>query len=248
MRTTHPTLVILAAGIGQRYGGLKQIDPVGPNGEILIEYSLYDALKAGFARVVFVIRGEIEAAFCQHVGRRFDGQFPYDLAYQELEDVPAPFAVPLGRTKPWGTGHATLLAEEVIGEPFAVINADDFYGTDAYRLMSRHLQRAGEDSPDDYAMVGYRLRDTLSEHGHVARGICEIDDQGLLLRVIERTQILKRKDLVELDWSVEEAVQTIMSGGILRPDFLTIVPEGQQHGDAPQAKLAGSPSPPGDAS
>jgi NDP-sugar pyrophosphorylase family protein len=183
-----PALVVLAAGIGSRYGGLKQMDPVGPHGEVVLDYSVYDALRAGFGKVVFIIRREIEAAFREAVGGNYERRAEVCYGFQELDRLPSGYSVPGNRTKPWGTGHATLLAEEFIREPFAVVNADDFYGANAYRLMSEHLQGSDE----DYAMVGYVLRDTLSAHGHVARGICECDSQGKLIRVVERTQILKR--------------------------------------------------------
>ncbi len=183
-----PALVVLAAGIGSRYGGLKQMESVGPQGEVVLDYSVYDALRAGFGKVVFIIRREIEAPFREAVGGNYERRAEVRYAFQELDRLPSGYSVPGNRTKPWGTGHATLLAEEFIQEPFAVVNADDFYGANAYRLMSDHLQSSGE----DYAMVGYVLRDTLSEHGQVARGICECDSQGKLVRVVERTQILKR--------------------------------------------------------
>ncbi len=170
------------------------MEAVGPHGEVVLDYSVYDALRAGFGKVVFVIRRDIEAPFRQMVGGKYEERVDVRYVFQELDRLPPGFSVPGKRSKPWGTGHATLLAEEFVQEPFAVVNADDFYGADAYRLMSDYLQRVGEDSTDDYAMVGYMLRDTLSEHGHVARGLCEIDGRGMLLRVVERTQIRKEKD------------------------------------------------------
>jgi NDP-sugar pyrophosphorylase family protein len=188
-----PALVVLAAGIGSRYQGLKQMESVGPHGEAVLDYSVFDALRAGFGKVVFVIRREIEASFRETVGDKYQGRAEVRYVFQELDLLPPGFFPPGNRSKPWGTGHATFLAEPAVEEPFAVVNADDFYGADAYRLISDHLQRAGEGLTHDYAMVGYVLRETLSEHGHVARGLCEIDPQGRLLRVVERTRIFKQE-------------------------------------------------------
>ena len=183
--TSAPTLLVLAAGMGSRYGGLKQIDPVGPAGETIIDYSVYDAIRAGFGKLVFVIRKDIEQPFKEIVGARFAGRIPIEYAYQELDKLPAGFTVPPGRTKPWGTAHAILMAEPVIHEPFAAINADDFYGAHAYRLLAEHLRSGSA----DYAMVGFILRNTLSEFGSVARGICQVDEQQLLRTVTELTKI-----------------------------------------------------------
>jgi dTDP-glucose pyrophosphorylase len=185
-----PTLLVLAAGIGSRYGGLKQIDTVGPSCEVVLDYSVYDALRAGFGKIVFVIRHEIETDFKEIVGRKYEERADVHYVFQELDRLPSGYEVPENRSKPWGTAHATLMAEEAIGEPFAVINADDYYGVSAFQLMGDYLSRRSEDDTN-YAMVGFTLRDTLSEHGHVARGICECDGSGKLVRVVERTQIEK---------------------------------------------------------
>lgn len=182
---TPPTLLVLAAGMGNRYGGLKQIDPVGPGGETIIDYSAYDALRAGFDKLVFVIRKDIEHAFRQTVGARFETRFAVDYVFQERSDLPAGFEVPAGRTKPWGTAHAILAASEAIQEPFAVINADDFYGAASFRLLAGHLQSG---SPD-YAMVGFVLRNTLSRFGSVSRGVTQVTDDGYLLGIQELTRI-----------------------------------------------------------
>jgi len=188
-----PTLLILAAGMGSRYGGLKQIDPVGPNGEIIIDYSIYDALRAGFGKLVFIIRHYFEDAFKEKIGNKFDGVVETAYAYQELEAGLGGFVLPPGREKPWGTGHAILVAREAIDGPFAVINADDYYGTGSFRLMADFL--AGPDiSPADYAMVGFRLRNTLSEYGAVARGVCHCDDRMFLRDIVERTRVEKRAE------------------------------------------------------
>ncbi|MFQ5743077.1 MAG: sugar phosphate nucleotidyltransferase [Acidobacteriota bacterium] len=188
-----PALVVLAAGIGSRYGGLKQIDSVGPHGEKILDYSIYDALRAGFGKLVFVIRRDIEAAFKRAVGARYENNAEVLYAYQELSMVPEGFCVPDDRIKPWGTAHATLAAEDCLDEPFAVINADDFYGAGSYELMSRFLQRAERGDGTDYAMVGFTLRDTLSDHGHVSRGICECDADGRLRRVVELAEVVKKE-------------------------------------------------------
>lgn len=168
--STKPALMVLAAGMGSRYGGLKQIDPVGPSGESLLDYSIFDALRAGFGRVVFVIRRDIEEAFVERVGAKYAGREGLDVryAFQELDDLPGGIAVPPGREKPWGTGHATLAARDHIEGPFAVINADDFYGARAYELLAADFASG----TDDYSMVGFVLRDTLSDHGPVVRGVC----------------------------------------------------------------------------
>lgn len=188
------TLNVLAAGMGTRYGGLKQIDPVGPSGETILDYSVYDALRAGFERVVFTIRRDIEKDFREAVGRRFEGRLDVAYAFQELGMLPDGFSVPEGRAKPWGTAHAVLCAADAINEPFVVINADDFYGAESYRLLAECLQSASNAPKAQYALVGFKLRNTLSEHGHVARGICECDENMLLRNVVERTKILKRNN------------------------------------------------------
>lgn len=175
----------MAAGMGSRYGGLKQIDPVGPAGETIIDYSIYDALRAGFGKLVFVIRKDIEQAFKETVGARFEKHAPVEYVFQELDKLPAGFTVPEGRTKPWGTTQAVLMAADVIHEPFAVINADDFYGAESYRVLAEHLQSG---SPD-YAMVGFVLRNTLSDFGSVARGVCRVNAENYLERIEELTNI-----------------------------------------------------------
>lgn len=189
-----PTLMVLAAGMGSRYGGLKQIDPVGPAGESILDYSVYDAVRAGFERIVFVIRRDIEEAFRTMVGGRFEGRVPVDYVFQELDHLPDGFSVPAGRTKPWGTAHAVWTGAETIDAPFAVINADDFYGAASYQTLAGFLAHAQDGESAHYGMVGFTLRNTLSEHGHVARGICACDEQGYLQRIMERTKILKRGD------------------------------------------------------
>jgi NDP-sugar pyrophosphorylase family protein len=198
--TPRPILVIMAAGMGSRYGGLKQMDPVGPDGELILDYSLFDARRAGFERAVVVIKQENEQDFRAVLGGRV--QMPLQFAYQALDDLPAGFAVPQGRVKPWGTGQAVLSARGLIDAPFCVINADDYYGTEAFRLAYDHLANLRDDS--DYFMVGYRLRNTLSETGYVARGVCEVAADGTLLDICERTHIISTVDgpLMSEDLSV----------------------------------------------
>jgi hypothetical protein len=186
----EPTLVVMAAGMGSRYGGLKQIDPVGPNDEIIVDYSIYDALRAGFGRVVFVIKEDIEQLFRERVGKVIERQCDTTYVCQRLDDVPEGFEVPPGRHKPWGTGHATLSCRHVVDSPFAVINADDFYGRSSYQTLCDYLRDARDrDGVYDYCMVGYVLGNTLTDHGHVARGVCTVDEDGFLVDVRERTHI-----------------------------------------------------------
>jgi UTP-glucose-1-phosphate uridylyltransferase len=193
-----PALVVMAAGIGSRYGGLKQIEPVGPGGEIVIDYSVFDALRAGFGRVLFIIRKEIEAPFRAIVDRHFSNRIPVDYVFQELEALPGGFRAPPERTKPWGTGHAILQCKGFIKEPFAVINADDFYGRRSFEILSRRLQRT-DPASTDYSMVGYILHNTLSEHGSVARGLCEVDSSLKLLRIVERLKIERTSTGARMD-------------------------------------------------
>jgi dTDP-glucose pyrophosphorylase len=185
-----PSIVILAAGIGSRYGSLKQIDQVGPSGETIIDYSIYDALRAGFGDVIFVIRKSIEEEFKEVLLKRWERRADVSYVFQELEDVPAGFQVPPDRKKPWGTSHAVLAAEKKVGGPFAVINADDFYGAGAFKVMADFLLkvRNGENA---YSLVGYELSSTLSEHGSVARGVCQADERGMLVDIVERVHIEK---------------------------------------------------------
>ena len=189
-----PTLVVLAAGMGSRYGGLKQVDPVGPSGEAILDYSVFDAVRGGFGKVVFVIRHDFEAEFKEKVGRKYEGLVPVEYCYQDINDLPAPYTVPAGRAKPWGTAHATRAARKVVHEPFAVINADDFYGRDAFAKLGAFLSDA---KPMHFAMVGYRLALTLSENGSVARGICDVAADGSLKSVTEMTKIVRTADGAE---------------------------------------------------
>lgn len=185
-----PTLLVLAAGLGSRYGGLKQIDPVGPGGETIMDYSIYDAMRAGFGKLVFVIRRDIEAPFRETIGARFEQRLPVEYVFQELAQVPPGFSVPGNRTKPWGTGQAILSGSEVIHEPFAAINVDDFYGANSFQALGEHLRTGGR----DFAMVGFVLRNTLSEFGSVARGACRVDTEAFLQTMTELTKIERDGD------------------------------------------------------
>lgn len=188
--TPPPTLVVLAAGIGSRYGGLKQLDPIGPNGELIVDYSVYDALRAGFERVVFVIRREIEELFRERIGANVEARCDTAYVMQSLTDVPDGTDIPAGRIKPWGTAHAVYACRHVVESPFAVINADDFYGRSAYQSLAVYLKRElGSDERVGYCMVGYPVENTLPEHGRVSRGICELDEDGYLVGIHERKRV-----------------------------------------------------------
>jgi len=185
----QPTLVIMAAGMGSRFGGLKQVTPVDEQGHFIIDFSLYDAWRAGFRKVVFIIKEEMQQEFKEKIGKHIDGRFQVEYVYQKLENLPQGYKVPEGRVKPWGTAHAVDCAADVIDGPFAVINADDFYGQGAFKTIYDFLK---EDRPsNEHAMVGYLLRNTLTENGYVSRGICQEED-GFLTKVTERTHIEKR--------------------------------------------------------
>lgn len=184
-----PTLLVLAAGMGSRYGSLKQMDGVGPNGEAIIDYSVYDAIEAGFGKVVFVIRHSFAEEFCEVFNaERFGHKIEVEYVYQELDCLPEGFTLPAERQKPWGTNHAVMMAKDVIKEPFAVINADDFYGRDGYRVIGKYLSQLGS-SRGNYCMVGYEVSKTLSENGTVSRGVCTVSADGNLAGMVERTQI-----------------------------------------------------------
>ena len=187
-----PTLLVLAAGLGSRYGGLKQLDGLGPNSETIMDYSIYDAVKAGFGKVVFVIRETFEEEFREKVAKKYEHLIPIEIVFQELDNLPEGFELNPDRVKPWGTNHALMMGKSVINEPFAVINADDFYGRKSYEVMANFLTQL-ESSKNRYCMVGYRVGNTLSESGAVARGVCETDEKSNLTGIVERTQI-KRID------------------------------------------------------
>ena len=188
-----PTLLVLAAGMGSRYGGLKQLDGLGPNGETIMDYSIFDAVRTGFGKVVFVIRESFEQDFREKILRKYENRIPVELVFQELDKLPEGFQPNKNRVKPWGTNHAVMMGKEAINEPFLVINADDFYGSESYRIAAEYLQSL-ENKKDHYFMIGYRLGNTLSESGSVARGICSTDAGGFLMSVVERTYIIRDKD------------------------------------------------------
>lgn len=186
-----PTLLLLATGMGSRYGGLKQLDGLGPNGETIMDYSIYDAIKAGFGKIVFVIRKDFEKDFKEKILSKYEGHIPAELVFQSLDSLPEGFTVPEGREKPWGTNHAVMMAKDVIKEPFCVINCDDFYNRDSFMVLGKFLAELPENAKNTYAMVGFRVGNTLSENGTVARGVCSTDESGLLTTVVERTEIMR---------------------------------------------------------
>lgn len=186
-----PTLVLLAAGMGSRYGGLKQLDGLGPNGETIMDYSIYDAIKAGFGKIVFVIRKDFEQEFREKVLSKYEGHIPAEVCYQSLDALPEGFTVPEGREKPWGTNHAVMMAKDLIHEPFCVINCDDFYNRDSFMVIGKFLADLPDNLTNTYAMVGFRVGNTLSENGTVARGVCSKDENDLLTTVVERTEIMR---------------------------------------------------------
>lgn len=189
-----PVLVIMAAGMGSRYGGLKQIDPIDPQGHIIMDFSIYDAVKAGFEKVIFIIKKETEQDFKKKIGNRLGQYVQVEYVYQDIENLPEGFAVPEGRIKPWGTAHAVLSCINVVDGPFAVINADDYYGQQAFKLIYDYLVSQRDTDKYQYTMVGYMLGNTLTENGHVARGVCEINKNGKLTKITERVHIEKRED------------------------------------------------------
>lgn len=220
-----PTLLLLAAGMGSRYGGLKQLDGLGPNGETIMDYSIYDAIQAGFGKIVFVIRKDFEEQFRKQVLSKYEGHIPAELVFQGIDAIPEGFTVPDGREKPWGTNHAVLMAKDVIKEPFCVINCDDFYNRDCFKVIGKFLADLPEDSKNRYAMVGFRIDNTLSENGTVARGICTKDEKGNLATVVERTEIerhgedIQYKDENEKWVTVDKHTPVSMNVWGFTPDY-----------------------------
>ena len=192
-----PVLVIMAAGMGSRYGGLKQIDPISDQGEIILDFSLYDAYMAGFEKAIFIIKRENEEDFRALVDERAGKHMEIAYAFQELTDLPEGYEVPKGRVKPWGTCHAVLSARDLIDGPFAVINADDYYGPGAFQTIYNYLEAAADDDKYRYCMVGYQLPNTLTENGHVARGVCSVNEAGQLADIVERTKIMRREGVIQ---------------------------------------------------
>ena len=200
-----PTLLILAAGMGSRYGGLKQIEPVGPSGETILEYSVYDAIRAGFGKVVFVIRESFAEDFKSRFESKLAGKIEIQYVYQEIDKLPQGYVLPEGREKPWGTGHAILMAREVIHEPFAAINADDFYGAEAYQVIANFLSQP--DTEEKYSMVGYQLDKTLSDFGGVSRGICQTDHHNFLTKITETHKIRQQGSVILCESENNETVE-----------------------------------------
>ncbi len=219
-----PTLLVLAAGMGSRYGGLKQIDPMGPNGETVLDYSVHDAIRAGFGRVVFIIREDFAEAFRTGIGARFAGRIEVDYAFQRLNDLPAGFSVPEGREKPWGTAHAVRAARHAVTGHFAVINADDFYGRDAYRRAAAFFESLPVDSAGALAMVSYPLENTLSDHGRVNRGICGIDGRGFLTEVEEYLDIERESDGLVRGTALDGERRIVPAGSLVSMNFWAFGP------------------------
>lgn len=219
----NPVLVVMAAGMGSRYGGLKQIDPVGPNGQIIMHYSIYDAWKAGFRRVVFIIKEDLLDAFRERIGNAAEKLMQVDYVFQSPDKLPEGCTMPEGRTKPLGTGHAIYCVRGVVSEPFAVINADDFYGAQAFQCLYDYLKNAQDDDKYRYCMVGYRVENTLTENGTVSRGICEADENGYLADIVERTAISRDANGVISDpeaGEIEEGTLVSMNMWGFTPSFL----------------------------
>lgn len=217
-------LVVIAAGMGSRYGGLKQVDPVGKNGEIIMDFSVFEAVRAGFSKVVFVIKEELYTDFREVIGDRVSRYIPVEYAFQKLTDLPAGYIVPEGRVKPWGTGHAVLAARAHIDAPFTVINADDFYGAEAFRKINAFLQTAQPDEKSHWAMVGYHLKNTLSENGHVARGVC-VEKDGMLDTVVERTHIERRPEGIAYTEDDGATWNTLADDATVSMNFWGFTPE-----------------------
>ena len=221
-----PTLFLLAAGMGSRYGGLKQLDGLGPNGETIMDYSIYDAIRAGFGKIVWVIRKDFEEQFRTQILSKYEGKVACELCFQSIDALPEGFTCPEGRQKPWGTNHAVLMGKDVINEPFAVLNCDDFYDRDAFQVMAKFLSELPEGSTGKYAMVGFRVDNTLSESGTVSRGICENDaETHLLTSVVERTKIERHDGEVQYldengEWvSIPDTTPVSMNFWGFTPDY-----------------------------
>ena len=223
-----PTLFLLAAGMGSRYGGLKQLDKLGPNGETIMDYSIYDAINAGFGKLVFVIRKDFEQDFRDIVLKKYESKIPCELVFQALDALPEGFTCPADRQKPWGTNHAVMMGKDVIKEPFAVLNCDDFYDRDAFQVMGKFLSELPEGSTGKYAMVGFRVGNTLSESGTVSRGVCETNDQNLLTSVVERTKIQRFDGVVKYQDENEEWV-AIPDNTPVSMNFWGFTPDYFQH-------------------
>lgn len=220
-----PTLFVLAAGIGSRYGGLKQLDGLGPNGETIMDYSIFDAIRGGFGKIVFVIRKDFEEDFRKKIISKYENHIPVEVVFQSIDKLPEGFTCPAERVKPWGTNHAVLMGKEVIREPFAVINADDFYGRDSFAVIGKFLSELPEGAKNTYCMVGFRVGNTLSESGTVARGICSTDENRHLTTVVERTEIMRINGVVSYkdengEWvGIEDNTPVSMNMWGFTPDY-----------------------------
>ena len=220
-----PTLFVLAAGMGSRYGGLKQLDGLGPNGETIMDYSIFDAIRGGFGKIVFVIRKDFEEDFRKKIISKYENHIPVEVVFQSIDKLPEGFTCPADRTKPWGTNHAVLMGKEVIREPFAVINADDFYGRDSFAVIGKFLSELPEGAKNTYCMVGFRVGNTLSESGTVARGICSTDENRHLTTVVERTEIMRINGVVSYkdengEWvGIEDNTPVSMNMWGFTPDY-----------------------------
>lgn len=220
-----PTLIVLAAGMGSRYGGLKQLDRLGPSGETIMDYSVYDAIRAGFGKVVFVIRKSFEADFRDIFVKKLEGKIEVELVFQELDNVPEGISYPAERQKPWGTGHAILVTKDVVKEPFAVINADDFYGAEAYKEIAEFLTHQAKDK--EYAMCGYLLGKTLSDFGTVSRGVCKTDENDFLVEVNERTSIVKENGAIS--YEADGSKFPLIENDVVSMNFWGFTPSLYQH-------------------
>lgn len=220
-----PTLFVLAAGMGSRYGGLKQLDGLGPNGETIMDYSIFDAIRGGFGKIVFVIRKDFEEDFRKKIISKYENHIPVEVVFQSIDKLPEGFTCPAERVKPWGTNHAVLMGKEVIREPFAVINADDFYGRDSFAVIGKFLSELPEGAKNTYCMVGFRVGNTLSESGTVARGICSTDENRHLTTVVERTEIMRINGAVSYkdengEWvGIEDNTPVSMNMWGFTPDY-----------------------------
>lgn len=211
----RPVLVVMAAGMGSRYGGLKQMDPMDDYGHVILDFSVYDAMLAGFEKVIFIIKKENEALFRQRVGNRMSKKIQVEYVHQELDNLPEGYTLPEGREKPFGTGHAVLCCKDIVHGPFAVINADDFYGRKAFQMVYDYLKDEGKTGPYEYVMTGYLLENTLTEHGHVSRGVCEVDDKGNLAGIHERTCIEKHGDKIEYTEDGGNTWEQLLAGTVV---------------------------------
>lgn len=220
-----PTLFVLAAGMGSRYGSLKQLDGLGPNGETIMDYSIFDAIRGGFGKIVFVIRKDFEEDFRKKIISKYENHIPVEVVFQSIDKLPEGFTCPAERVKPWGTNHAVLMGKEVIREPFAVINADDFYGRDSFAVIGKFLSELPEGAKNTYCMVGFRVGNTLSESGTVARGICSTDENRHLTTVVERTEIMRINGVVSYkdengEWvGIEDNTPVSMNMWGFTPDY-----------------------------